>query len=302
MRKWLNDYFDFSKREFNGLLVLVMLIILITATPYLYRFLRSEPDNSIAEQLTIKRLKLTAKKSTALKNRKVNDNIKKDRKYSLFLFDPNTIDTDEWQRLGLSFKQSSAILRYLEKGGKFRKAEDLKKMYTITDKMYERLLPYVRIKNKYGEAKSSVKNFNVKVGNPGFRQERVIEINEADSATLTVIRGIGPAFAKRIIKYRERIGGFYRKEQLREVFGLDSAKYEEIKAQISVDDQKLKRVNINIAKLEDFKGHPYIRYKQINAIIEYRKQHGNYSNIADLNKVAILDPETVERLAPYLNF
>jgi competence ComEA-like helix-hairpin-helix protein len=86
------------------------------------------------------------------------------------------------------------------------------------------------------------------------------------------------------------------------VFGLDSAKFEEIKNQISVNASELKMININTAKLEDFKGHPYVRYKQVNAIIEYRKQHGNYSNIADLNKVAILSQEMIERLAPYLTF
>lgn len=109
-------------------------------------------------------------------------------------------------------------------------------------------------------------------------------------------------FANRIIKYRERIGGFYKKEQLMEVFGLDSVKYEEIKDQIVIDLTKLKRINVNTAEFADFKNHPYIRYKQVNALIQYRKQHGNYSNIADLNKVAILNQETINRLAAYLEF
>jgi DNA uptake protein ComE-like DNA-binding protein len=303
MRKWLNAYFDFSKQEFNGLLVLIVLIVLISATPYLYRFLKTEPDNFVAEQLAIKRLILPVKKPTVFNNRKSKYNAKNEHHYSLFEFDPNTIKVDEWQRLGLSFKQSAAILKYLEKGGKFRKAEDLKKMYTITEKMYERLSPYVRIEDKYaGNTKVPEKNFKNNAQNPISREHKIIEINGADSAALIEVKGIGPAFARRIIKYRERIGGFYKKEQLLEVFGLDSVKYDEIRNQVSVDDQKLKRINVNAAGIEDFKGHPYIRYKQVNAIIEYRKQHGNYSNIADLNKVAILDPETVGRLAPYLTF
>nr|WP_294877198.1 helix-hairpin-helix domain-containing protein [uncultured Pedobacter sp.] len=303
MRKWLNAYFDFSKQEFNGLLVLIVLIVLISATPYLYRFLKPEPDNFVTEQLAIKRLILPVKKSAVFNDGKLKYNAKKEHHYSLFVFDPNTINVDDWQRLGLSFKQSAAILKYLEKGGKFRKAEDLKKMYTITEKMYERLSPYVRIEDKYTEnTKVPEKNFKNNAQNPISREQKIIEINGADSTALIEVKGIGPAFAMRIIKYRERIGGFYRKEQLLEVFGLDSVKYDEIRSQVYVDDQKLKRINVNAARIEDFKGHPYIRYKQINAIIEYRKQHGNYSNIADLNKVAILDPETVGRLAPYLTF
>ncbi len=295
MRKLLNAYFDFSKGEFNGLIALIMLVVLIAITPDVYRFIMPEPEDPVVEQLAIKRLEFGAKQPRRFNDRRVTkENPKKERSYSLFPFDPNTINIDGWQRLGLSFKQSAAIIKYLEKGGRFRKTEDLQKMYTITPEIYKRISPYVKIEDKHAG------NINAKTF--VLKEAKIIEINEADSAALIEIKGIGPAFANRIIKYRARIGGFYRKEQLLEVFGLDSIKYEEIRNQISVDDQKIKKININTARLEDFKGHPYIRYKQINAIVEYRKQHGNYSNIADLNKVAILNPETIGRLAPYLTF
>lgn len=87
-----------------------------------------------------------------------------------------------------------------------------------------------------------------------------------------------------------------------EVFGLDSLKYNEIKDQVEIDVSGIKKINVNTAGFEDFKNHPYIRYKQVNALIQYRKQHGNYSNIADLNKVAVFSQETIDRLAAYLEF
>jgi len=302
MKKLLNAYFDFSKREFNGLIVLIVLILLISAIPYIDEYVSSEDDNSEAEHLAIKRLSLPVKKTTAFRKAKLKQRFKNEVKHSLFLFDPNTIDTDDWQRLGLSFKQSAAILKYLAKGGRFRKVEELQKMYTINGKMYAKLYPYVRIKSSdTGKEIKRVSSFNRKAEGV-VSKVKIIEINGADSVALIQIRGIGASFAKRIIKYREQVGGFYKKEQLLEVFGLDSAKFEEIKNQISVNANELKMININTAKLEDFKGHPYVRYKQVNAIIEYRKQHGNYSNIADLNKVAILSQEMIERLAPYLTF
>lgn len=302
MRKLLNAYFDFSKREFNGLIVLIALILLISAIPYIDEYVSSEDDNSEVEHLAIKRLSLPVKKTTVFRKAKLKQRFKNEVQHSLFLFDPNTIDIDDWQRLGLSFNQSAAILKYLAKGGRFRKVEDLQKMYTINEKMYAKLHPYVRIKGSdTGNEIKRVSGFNRKAEGV-VSKVKIIEINGADSVALIQIRGIGASFAKRIIKYRERVGGFYKKEQLLEVFGLDSAKFEEIKNQISVNANELKMININTAKLEDFKGHPYVRYKQVNAIIEYRKQHGNYSNIADLNKVAILSQEMIERLAPYLTF
>ncbi|MNL38591.1 Helix-hairpin-helix motif protein [compost metagenome] len=86
------------------------------------------------------------------------------------------------------------------------------------------------------------------------------------------------------------------------MFGLDSAKFDEVKGQVILDLSGIKKINVNTAGADDFRNHPYIRYKQVNALIQYRKQHGNYSNIADLNKVLILNQETISRLAPYLEF
>ena len=130
----------------------------------------------------------------------------------------------------------------------------------------------------------------------------IVEVNAADTTELDKIKGIGITFAGRIIKYRERIGGFHKKEQLMEVFGIDILKYNEIKDQVLIDASLVKKININTASFEDFKNHPYIRYKQVNALIQYRKQHGNYGNIADLNKVLVLNQETIDRLAAYLEF
>ncbi|RYF98398.1 MAG: helix-hairpin-helix domain-containing protein, partial [Chitinophagaceae bacterium] len=130
----------------------------------------------------------------------------------------------------------------------------------------------------------------------------IVEVNQADSAGLDQIKGIGPAFANRILKYRERLGGFYKKEQLMEVYGLDSVKYAEIKDRITINPSAIKTVNINTADFSALKSSPYLSYKQINAIIQYRKQHGNYSSTGDLKKIAILTPQVIEKIAPYITF
>lgn len=118
---------------------------------------------------------------------------------------------------------------------------------------------------------------------------------------METVRGIGPAFASRIIKYRNRLGGFHSKDQLREVYGLDSIKYEQIKDQLRVSGT-IRKININTSTFNELKTHPYLNYKQINAIIQYRKQHGNYTDIDDLHQVSILNPEFLRKIAPYLSF
>ena len=321
MRKWLNNYFDMSKREFNGMSVLVALIFCVLLAPLVYTWLWPfQPDSKEAERAIAELEKAIAAQkgigqqmpethSTdyfSAKNRR--DGKPGKRVQKLFPFDPNTTDQQGWQRLGFSEKQAKVILNYRNKGGKFRKTEDLQQLYVISPKVYEQLRPFVVIKatvsNEQGHATSRVTTKKPPASFVSYAAAAavMVEINRADTLELDKISGIGPAFARRIVKYRERLGGFYKREQLMEVFGLDSLKFNEIKDQVKVDISVLKMLHINSAKFEDLRNHPYLRYKQINAIIQYREQHGNYGNFADLKKVANLSPDLLERLAPYISF
>ena len=129
-----------------------------------------------------------------------------------------------------------------------------------------------------------------------------IELNAADSAQLTTIRGIGASFAIRIIRYRNRIGGFYNKEQLKEVYELDSTKYAGIKDQLTVNPSAIIKVNINTISFASLRQSPYLSYKQASAIIEYRTQHGNYNSIDDVASVAIITPDVLHKIEPYIKF
>jgi competence protein ComEA len=304
MRKWLNNYFEFSRREFNGLMVLLILLAGVSVFPMVYRALRPQELPTAEEQLAVLKFAMANQPEAYKKTEPRIFSAKgypEKRKSVLFYFDPNVIDINDWQKLGLSEKQAQAILNYRSKGGVFRKKADLQKMYTISSPLYKVLEPYVQIAGTEFSTSQKVQAITA-APVPIPKELKLIELNGADTLELDQIKGIGMVFARRIVAYRERIGGFHKKEQLMEVFGLDSLKYNEVKNQVSIDQDKLKKININTAELADFKNHPYIRYKQVNALIQYRKQHGNYSNIADLNKVAILTPEIIGRLAPYLIF
>ena len=129
-----------------------------------------------------------------------------------------------------------------------------------------------------------------------------IELNSADSAQLTRVHGIGGSFAIRIVRYRNRLGGFYNKEQLKEVYGIDTAMYAEIKNQLTVDRSKIIKMNINTISFASLRQCPYLDYKQASAIIEYRNQHGKYASVDDMSKVAIITPEILTKIEPYLSY
>jgi competence ComEA-like helix-hairpin-helix protein len=216
-----------------------------------------------------------------------------------FNFDPNTLPAKGWQSFGLSPKQAAAIINYTHKGGRFYKPEDLQKMYTISPELYRKLLPFVQIKESASTTAKSFVPFEKKAY---VKKTVIVDINTADSAQLDEIKGIGGTFAKRIIKYKERLGGFYKTEQLMEVYGMDEQKYAEIKDQISISRVGLKTININTAVFNDLKSNPYLSFKQINAIIQYRRQHGNYSGVDDLKKVVLLSQEVMDKITPYISF
>jgi len=297
MKKWLIKHYGFSKRSLNGLLLLLLLIIMATLAPSIYRlYFLKPPTIDETEMQALQQLAVVdryAKREYKDTRTEIED--APERLVHYQTFDPNLIDERQWQQFGLSYKQAMAIVNYVKKGGRFYKPEDLKKMYTISPEKYEVLLPYVVIPPSNPFEKKMM---------PAYpkREPVMVEINTADTLELDKIRGIGISFAKRIVKYRERLGGFHSKEQLFEVFGIDTPKFNEIKDQIKIEVEAIRKLNINTAEFEDLKRHPYLSFKQMNAIIQYRKQHGPYKSIADLNKVLILNPETIQRIAPYLSF
>lgn len=219
LKNWLNKYFGFTKREYNGLLVLMAILLLVSVLPYFYSaYIVKQPSATIIEQNAIKKLVLVNQQQPNYYNKIRNQIEENDATLSatLFLFDPNKINVSQWQKLGLSTKQAQSIVNYRNKGGKFYKPEDLQKMYTITPQKYQQLLPYIEIENTGFSNKFEKKAYPEKTT---YVKEKyvVVEINGADTLQLDGINGIGAAFARRIVKYRDKLGGFYKKEQLQEV-------------------------------------------------------------------------------------
>ena len=302
MKIWLNNYFGFTKREYNGLLVLIVTLFIVSVMPYVYElFYTSKNVISATEQVSLNKLIIVNKqqKSNYINTRTQIEDKEASNPSILFKFDPNQINLEQWQKLGLSAKQAQSIINYRNKGGKFYKSEDLQKMYTISPEKYQQLAPFIDIKNS---ANNYIKPVYAEKSSSAKKELAIVEINSADTLQLTEIKGIGPAFARRIAKYREKLGGFYYKEQLMEVYGLDSAKFNEIKGQVKVNSANITKININTAEFDELKNHPYLKFKQINAIIQYRKQHGKFNSIDDLKKVIIITPQIIQNIAPYLSF
>lgn len=303
MIDFLKEFFGFSKKELNGLLIFCFIILLVALAPYLYSYLHPPQQydySTFAKKVASFRASAKEKPVYSYRNFKTRNPTAFDKTSApdLFSFNPNGLSNALWKKLGLSQRQINVIKNFEAKGGKFYRKEDLKKIYSIKADQYLMLEPYINIPERvYPPYPTS---FEKKAA--AVKVLRVIELNGADSIQLESVNGIGPAFASRIIKYRNRLGGFYRKEQIKEVYGLDSLFYEKLQNQLTVNPSSIQRILINNATFADLKRHPYLNYKQMNAIIQYRKQHGVYKSLNDLKRVVILDEEVLNRLAPYLSF
>lgn len=226
-------------------------------------------------------------------------------KPELFYFDPNTISSDEWKKLGLTEKNIQTILNYIKKGGHFYKAEDLQKIYGLSRKNYERLEHYIRIKKSIEtESKTdSGKIFNYQtshVDKRNFPKYSIIDINLADTSAFIALPGIGSKLASRIVNFRDKLGGFYSIEQVSETFGLPDSTFQKIKQYLELKNPELRQININTATIDELKAHPYIRWSMANPVIAFRNEHGPFSAIEDIKKIPSMTDAIYKKVSPYL--
>lgn len=300
MKQILRDYFTFNKRERNGIFILLAIIavelIYLNTSSYFYSV---EPVDLSSFEKEIKEFEASIVfDSVPVEKPFYNKPVFSERSAERFNFDPNNLSEKDWKRLGLSDKQIKTIKNYESKGGKFKRKEDLKKMYCIKQELYQSLEPYIRIRYQVSDIRYEVLDNKQPISNIQ-NPTSVIELNTCDSATLTTIKGIGPFFAKSIIKYRDQLGGFRSKEQLLEIWKFDKEKYEVFAPRITIDASLVKQININMAGAEQLI-HPYINRNIANAIVNYRKNHGRFKTIEEIRKTDLVDEETLRKIADYL--
>jgi competence ComEA-like helix-hairpin-helix protein len=215
-------------------------------------------------------------------------------------FDPNTADEKTLLQNGIPQHVASTIIKYRSSGANFQVKEDLKKIYTLKDDIYQKIEPFIEIVPQ--EKKETVRVFEPKSDFP--KEENVmanisIDINDSAAEDWQKLRGIGPSFAKRIITFRNRLGGFHSIEQVGETYGLPDSTFQKIKTQLQ-PSAIYQKINLNKATESELKSHPYISWNQAKLIISYRKMHGNYKNVNELLQIGALKKEWLDKLKYYL--
>jgi len=207
----------------------------------------------------------------------------------LFFFDPNTTSDFDFYRLGLTEKQIEVIRNYQKKGGYFRNIADFFKIWGLTDHQKNALSDYIRIEKPEIEKQEIEAVADIKG----------MDLNTADSTELELLPGIGDKLSKRIVKYRDMLGGFYSLTQLKEVYGLNEETIQLIAPKLTIDLTEIKKIDWNFADAFELSKHPYLRNNLSKQIVKFRSKNGSISNLEVLRDSMILNMAEYNRLKPY---
>lgn len=223
--------------------------------------------------------------------------------YQPVKFDPNTASIETMIASGVPIASAKRIIKYRNKGGQFYKAEKLLNFGFSEDDL-SKVAPYLVFPSQNN---NYTNNNHYKKDYPQYKntytptpEPTQVFINSSNEEELMKFKGIGPGFSKRIIAYRNKLGGFLRVEQLKEVYGLPDSTYDHIKDKIVVEPEKINKININTSTEEELANHPYIGKYMAANIIKLRNDIKSFKNIAELRQVPLINEEKYRKIVPYI--
>ncbi len=212
------------------------------------------------------------------------------KEFTFRSFDPNTVSVNDLMDMGLYEWQAKRIQTYREKVKPFGYSDQLYTVYGLDTTLVERMIPFVRIDTSL-------------LSRPRVKKEvlAVFELNTADSLQLLKVKGIGPAFAHRILSYRDRLGGFYTKEQLMEVYGMDEERYQDLVKQLTVDSSRIKKLSLNSSSFKEMLKNPYLTYEMVRAIFNFREKVRPFKSVSEVENLEGFTKADLKRLNFYLS-
>lgn len=303
MKKKREKIFLLTGEQWLGLLILG---VIIAATLVGMKYLQPADEPTILVEDSVKTdFKDYQTKQDSLYKAKWKKTYKRDTiAIQMQVFDPNTVDSMTLLHLGFKPWQAKNMLKYRAKGGKYRKKEDLKKLYGMTDSMYLALTPYIYIKDSIVVDSARIDSVHMDTLPKwnSTKKDTILNLRTADTTELKLIRGIGSYRAKMIVRYREQLGGYAQVEQIMEARGMDKVIADSILPHFYIDSVVVNKIPINHIRPEVLQRHPYLNFEQAKAIYEYRRKHIRIKSAEELKKIKGLSPTDIEKILIYLDF
>ncbi|RED99736.1 ComEA family DNA-binding protein [Marinoscillum furvescens] len=296
IRQWISDALGFSKSEANGTITLFVLAFLGLVVPKVYLYqTKSSANNFQLDKESLKSWAAELESSFVLKPKPKPKN--EPPPLEQFPFNPNSATLSEMIRLGLGEYASKNILSYREKGGRFMVKKDLLRIYNIPEERVKVLWNYIQLPDELKEPEE-IRPYD----KPAQAAEPIkkFEVNTATPEDLRQLKGIGPVLSKRIVSYRNKLGGFHQPEQLYEVYGLDSAVVNQLRQHL-IFASDVQQIDLNTDSLKHLYRHPYIDYNTAKVIVNFRKQRGQLDDVEQLKSIKIISDSLYQKIYPYLS-
>ncbi|MCR9289279.1 helix-hairpin-helix domain-containing protein [Saprospiraceae bacterium] len=322
MKNQFKKWFRPTRAEYFSALILASICFFSFCAPFLFSIvLEKKPKidftnfekeiDYFLNRKQSKEPKLLANKS---KSRFVSNTTPKE--ISLFFFNPNIATKEDFLRLGLSKKVSQTIVNYRKKGGKFIETDDFSRIYGLQTEDFQRLKPFIELSDRPKAIQSQIADkqpfktdkdslFSYRktlVTNHRATNLVYIDINKATPEEWQKLNGIGEYYSKRLVKFREALGGFSSIEQIAETYNFPDSTFQKIKPFLKLTSA-LKKISINSIAAAELKSHPYLKWKHANGIVNYREKHGAFSSMDDLRQIGgALTEDLLDKIEPYLEF
>ncbi len=305
MKFFLTDWFRFSKKESLGIIAVLVVVVFFLLLPEFYSspIVTPKTDTGLVRYLQEKPINVIDSTSIIAHHETANVAM------TMFYFDPNELDKNGWERLGISQKTIGTIFNYRNKGGRFRKPEDLRKIWGLLPSDADRIIPFVSIPN------SDLAQVDRKPHAQG--KQKMIDINRATLADWESLPGIGPVLANRIVKFKEKLGGFASIEQVAKTYGIADSVFTTIRPYLSIQaneafnssnnvfvtgktyNKKDSILNVNTASVA-LLIQAGIEEGLAKAIVLYRKQYGKFTQLADLKQIILINEAVYQQIVPKL--
>jgi DNA uptake protein ComE-like DNA-binding protein len=285
-----------SKRNRTALIIVILLSIVIV---YIPRVVSAFDNQSSSIQITDSEIQETRNRISKYRKQRMQfysekKNLSNKYKVPPSKFDPNNYSINDWMNLGLSEKQAIVVTKFTSRG--IKSNEDLKRVFVISEELFDLIKDSTFYQNS-----QTISEPKKEVIKETKKPKLLVELNRANIEELMKINGIGESFAKWIINYRTRLGGFHNKNQLLEVWKMDLDKFLMIEPFVEVNEVSIIKIKLNTVTVDELKKHPYLNWNIANSIIKIRNKKGSFSSIQEIKESVLIDEECFEKLKPYLS-
>lgn len=286
----MKSHFTFTKKQRNGIFLLLLLIAVLQCVYFLANFSREEIkiDKQVLETFN--------KEMDSLRRIELNE-----KKPKLFPFNPNYITDYKGATLGMSPLEIDRLLAYRKQGKWINSVKEFQNITLVSDSLLNTISPYFKFPEWVSNLPRKQKSINSLKTNKSSNQK--IDLNKATALQLQNVNGIGKVLSERIIRFRNTfVGGFIADVQLNDVYGLTPELIDRIKKEFTVKTpRKIEKININTADINELVTIQHIDYNLAAKIIEERVLRGGFKTISELKKVKDFPINKIDIIELYLS-